>query len=399
MINVTNPAKCCGCGNCALVCPNKCILINEDASGFLLPEVNKTSCINCGACDRVCPVLNHKNEVDLKHTAYVAYSKDKQVRFNGSSGGMFGTIANLVLEENALGEAYVYGAAFDDQLQLKLTRAETKKELNGLYKSKYLQSNLNNQFPEIKALLDDEKIVLFTATPCQVYALKLFLKKDYENLITVDFVCHGVPSQSLFDKCKGCVEKSKKIKIIDYQFRAKRKRGSTPHYCKYTYLKNGKKFSKIMLYTKDPFYLGFQKYITMRDSCYECQFSHSNRCSDITIGDFHQVDEFVNGINRFEGVSLLITNTIKGEGIVNKIKDDLFLHQLDAPTLIAQKSILSGNGTVATSKRTQFITDLQKEDFDFVVKKHLNSKKEWKKNVYYALPRFIRERIKKIMGV
>ncbi len=399
MIEIIDSAKCCGCGNCALVCPKKCIEIKEDAYGFLLAEVDKIACVDCGACEKACPVINHKNETVLDHEVYIAYAKDEEIRFNGSSGGMFGLISNFLFDKNNGQDFYVYGAAFDEGLQLKLTRADSKQDLQSLYKSKYLQSNLNDKFPEIKKLLDNGKNVMFTATPCQVCALKLFLKKDYENLLTVDFVCHGVPSQGLFDKCKTYVEKKKGVTLKGYQFRAKRKNGSTPHYCKITYLKNGKERSKVMLYTKDPFYLGFQKYITMRDSCYECQFSYSNRCSDITIGDFHQVDEFIKGINRFDGVSVFVTNTQKGKQIWESVKEFLFYHKLDASKLIEEKGFLSGNGNVATDKRKKFLEDLKNKDFEYVVNTHLNTKKEWKKNVYYSLPRFIRKRIKKLMGV
>ncbi len=399
MIDIINPTNCCGCGNCALVCPKQCIRIKEDSCGFLLPVVNKAECVNCNACDMACPVQNHKNQVVTEHEAFITYAKDKRTRFAGSSGGMFGTIANYIFDGNEEKDVYVYGASFDECLQLKLTRADCKKDLCILYKSKYLQSNLGCKFVEIKDLLDKGKKVMFTATPCQVCALKLYLKDDYENLLTLDFVCHGVPSQNLFDKCRRYVEKKRGIVLKDYQFRTKRKRGSTPHYCKLTYIKNGKLKTKTMLYTKDPFYLGFQKYITMRDSCYDCQFSYSNRCSDITIGDFHQVDEFVRGINRFDGVSLLVTNTKKGKDVWENVKESLYYYELDASKLIKENKLLSGNGTVITEKRSRFLKDLQDKEFDEVVKTHLNTKKEWKKNFYYSLPRFVREKIKKVMGV
>ena len=397
MIRVENPEKCCGCGNCKIVCPVQVVSIVEDAFGFTKPQVDIEKCINCGLCEKRCPVINHINSEDLDHDVYVAFSKDSKTRFLGSSGGMFGSVAQKMFSENNKNQL-VYGAAFDKDLKLKLTVANTESELTSLYKSKYLQSDLGDEFPKIKQKLEEGINVLFTATPCQVYALKLFLGKDYDNLTTIDFICHGVPSQSFFDKCKEYVENKDKIKIINYQFRAKKKGGSTPHYYKIDFVKYNKSFTKTKLYTKSPYYLGFQKYITLRDSCYNCQFSASNRCSDITIGDFHDVDKYLSGINRFEGVSVFITNTPKGKGVWEKIKDSLEYHKFDIKQLVRDKVIFAG-GTKKPINRDSFINDLKEKPFEYVVNKYLNSKKEWKKDIYYALPRFIRDKIKKILGV
>ena len=206
MISNLEKNACCGCGNCASVCPSKAIKMDTDEVGFVFPYINTDLCSECGLCLKKCPVMNHNNEKDLNHKFYVAYAKDEAVRFNGSSGGMFGLIAKKLIDNSGV----VYGAAFDKELKLKCTRATTEKELLPLYKSKYIQSNLGESFLEIKNELEKGKQVLFTSTPCQVYALKLYLNKEYNNLFTVDFVCHGVPSQELFDKCRNYVEEKEK---------------------------------------------------------------------------------------------------------------------------------------------------------------------------------------------
>lgn len=392
MISISTKAMCCGCAGCKTVCPTNAINMVTDEMGFVFPKVNNDICINCGLCEKNCPVLNHKNEKDLDHNIYIAFAKDKDIRFNGSSGGMFGLIAKHIIEESGV----VYGAAFDDNLKLKCTCATTLEELYPLYKSKYLQSDLGESFEKIKNQLDNGIKVLFVSTPCQVYALKLFLNKEYQNLLTVDFVCHGVPSQWLFDKCKAYVEKEKNIRIFDYSFRAKKKNGATPHYYTVKYEKQGKIREKTALYIDSPFYYGFQKYITLRDSCYDCRFSHSNRVSDITIGDFHEVDKYINGINRFDGVSSFIVNTQKGQEIWSLIKNNTVFYELDFKTLLQNGELMCG-GTQEPKSREEFVTALKTKNFQAVVDKYLNGKKQWTKRIYYSLPNIVRKIMKRVM--
>ena len=392
MISISNKAMCCGCATCEIVCPTNAISMMTDEIGFVFPKVDNNACINCGLCEKSCPVLNHKNEKDLNHSIFVTFAKDKEIRFNGSSGGMFGLIAKHIIEEGGV----VYGAAFDDNLKLKCTCATTLEELYPIYKSKYLQSDLEESFERIKNQLDSGIKVMFVSTPCQVCALKLFLNKEYQNLLTVDFVCHGVPSQWLFDKCKDYVEKKKNIRVLDYSFRSKKKNGSTPHYYTVKYEKQGKIREKTALYIDSPFYYGFQKYITLRDSCYDCQFSYSNRVSDITIGDFHEVDKYIKGINRFDGVSSFIVNTQKGQQIWSLIKNHTVFHELDFKTLVENGELMCG-GTQKPKSRDEFVKTLENEEFEAVVDKYLNGKKQWTKRIYYSLPNIVRKIMKRVM--
>lgn len=392
MISVADRKMCCGCGACKTVCHKNAIDMVTDKVGFIFPQIDVNLCIDCGLCEKNCPVLNHKNEEDFNHDVFIAFAKDKQVRRNGSSGGMFGLIAQHIIGDGGI----VYGAAFDNKLKLKCTCATEKAELYPLYKSKYLQSDLGDSFIKIKEQLDNDKQVLFVATPCQVFALKLFLNKEYDNLLTVDFVCHGVPSQWLFDKCKDYVEKNKKIKIIEYGFRAKKKNGSTPHYYTIKYEKHGSTKQKTALYIDSPFYYGFQRYITLRDSCYNCQFSFSNRVSDITIGDFHEVDRYIDGINRFDGVSSFVVNTKKGQEVWSGIKDKTVFYELDFTKLLENGEMMCG-GTQKPKSRDEFINDIENETFETVVKKHLNGRKQWTKRIYYALPKCMRKIMKRVM--
>lgn len=393
MRNFDNKSLCCGCGGCAIVCPTNSITMSLDESGFVFPSVNTDLCINCDLCEKKCPVLNHDNETDLNHQMYIAYSKNKTTRFNGSSGGMFGVFAEKIISDGGV----VYGAAFDEDFKLKCTEASTINDLTPLYKSKYIQSDLGDSFIKIKERLDSGKQVLLVSTPCQVYALKLYLNKEYKNLITIDFVCHGVPSQFLFDKCKNYVEEKENIKLLEYSFRAKKKNGATPHYYKIKYKKGKNLKEKIALYTDSPFYYGFQRYITLRDSCYECHFSYSNRVSDITIGDFHEVDKYLKGINRFDGVSSVVINTEKGKQLYNDIKENTVWNILDFSMMLQNRELMCG-GTKKPDIRDEFVTALSSQPFDRVVKKYLDGKHQYSKKIYYAMPLFFRRIVKKVLN-
>ena len=258
---------CCGCRLCSDVCPAECIDIQEDEYGFIKPVINKSNCINCGICENKCPSLNFP-ELKNSVVGYAGFSKNNDERYSGSSGGIFGVLANEIIRSGGV----VFGAAFDENLCLVQMKAEKESDLNNLYKSKYLQCDMTGYYSEVKNELDKGKTVLVCNTPCNIAALKNCLDKAYENLITVDFVCHGVPSQKFFDKCIKWYEENKGIKIIDYSFREKKKGGTTPHLFKIKYIKNNKIKEKVDLYLKDPFYNAFQKRLSMRESCYKCHF-------------------------------------------------------------------------------------------------------------------------------
>ncbi len=391
MIKIDDKARCCGCGSCARNCPKDAIKIREDKAGFLYPNFDADLCVECGLCEELCPVLNHKNEENTEHNVYIAFAKDRNDRLSGSSGGMFGTIAKNEMRKGAV----VYAAAFDEKLKLRTASAKTEGELLPFYKSKYLQNDLADSFSKIKEQLLNGERVMFVSTPCQVWALKLFLRKDYDNLLTVDFVCHGVPSQKLFDRCKELTESEQGINIKDFVFRAKKKNGATPHYFKMKYIKGGVEHERTALYLEDYFYTGFQKYITLRDSCYDCQFSYSNRVSDITLGDFHEVDKYIKGINRFDGISTLVTNTMKGERVWEEIKDNTVFHQLDFKLLLENGELMCG-GTQKPKGRDEFIYNLETCDFKDIVSKYLNGKRQIAKRVYYNMPNMVRKIMKKV---
>lgn len=396
MIKTNDKALCSGCGTCSLVCPKACISYEKDILGSLYARVDEKNCIDCGACQKVCPIQQIFEEQNIGLGAYAAYAKDDNTRFRGSSGAMFETVSKWILKQNGS----IFACRLDENLKLRMLEATSIEEVRTLTKSKYLQSDAADIFPTIKERVKQGKAVLVCSTPCQISALKKYLGNldNANNLYLMDFFCHGVPPQELFDKCIDYVEKRERIKITDYEFRSKKKNGATPHYYTIKYMKNGNEKQKTDLYLNDPFYLGFQKYITLRDSCYHCPYGSGNHVGDITVGDFHDIDKYIKGINRFDGVSTVIVNTDKGRKLWDCIADSLVVHSMDLKKLHSDHQVYAG-GTSAPKRREEFIRDLSELRFSQIVEKWFNSNNEWKKMIYYNLPRFIREHIKTIVGI
>ena len=394
MIDFPKSEQCCGCGACADKCPKKAIdMMPSGILGATEPVVDVHKCVGCGLCTKVCPVLNRNTaKKAFTQLTYAAYSKNKLVRFASSSGGMFLTFATKCIENGYK----VYGATFDKNIKLKCAGVEKYDDLFPLARSKYLQSDMAGKYAEIEAVLKADEKVLFVSTPCQVSALKSYLDKDYENLMTVDFFCHGVPSQKFFDECLEYEDEKYSRKTLGYTFRAKVKNGVTPHYYKIKYIKNGKTIEKTKFYYKSLFYALFQQYITMRESCYDCVFASSERLSDITIGDFHEIDKYVTGINRFNGVSTVIINSDKGKSLWQSIAEELEVFQMDTDKLKKDGTIFYG-GTPKPSGREEFIRVYNERGVDGVANKYFGIKKYWKQEIYYRMPKQIRKILKKMM--
>lgn len=215
--------ECCGCSACSQVCPKECIDMLEDREGFLYPEIDSNKCIECDKCRKICPVVNadEGKEKNIRDTVYpVAYggwNLDNDIRLESSSGGAFSVMAEKILEQ----KGRVYGCALDNHMKAVHIGVDTKKQLYKLRGSKYVQSEMGNIYREIKSVLETGRKIMFVGTPCQVAGLNSYLGKYYENLIKVDFICHGVPSPKVFKSYIKHLEKGKGGKIITFKFRNK----------------------------------------------------------------------------------------------------------------------------------------------------------------------------------
>ena len=311
-VNEAGYINCTGCAACFSICGSNAITMQENKEGFKYPKVAGDKCTDCNMCVKVCPALHinyaEKNEIQ---ECYAVKGSD-EIRYKSSSGGFFTYAAEYILEQGG----YAAGAAFDENLYLSHIIADNKKDLEKLKKSKYIQSDINNIFKDIKKLLKNDKYVLFSGTPCQVAGLKAYLKKDYNNLITLDLVCHGVPPQKLFHKYLE--ENFPNEKVISYDFRDKSKGWETlVEYIK-TENNNFKKDLDKTVYGK-----AFLQNISLRECCGKCDYTNLNRSGDITIGDFWGINSYNKNINDNKGISLILVNSIKGKKFFNSIKGKL----------------------------------------------------------------------------
>ena len=357
MEQIIDRNKCTGCTACMNICPKGAISFKEEYDGFKYPVIDQDKCIDCGLCKKTCPVLNTKSNASLNN-CYVGYNKDSNERLNASSGSLFSTIANYILDNNGI----VVGVAFDKDNNLKHIAIDKKEDLNTLRKSKYIQSDLDHIFSYIKEQLNNKK-VLFVGTPCQVAGIRSFIKNN-DNLITIDLFCHGVPSTRLFNKYIKELEEKNNDKLINYDFRDNSTGWDT--YSNKATLKN----SEINeLYQDNKYMKLFLSDIALRESCYNCNFKLGNKFSDITLGDFWGIkDQYPEMYNK-EGVSAIVVNTQLGQDIFDNIKDNLEYKECSI------ESITSGNPSLVSSSkrpnnREQFFNELDNKSIDELTNKY-----------------------------
>lgn len=294
--------KCTGCGACVQRCPKRCISWTEREFGFRYPQIDKDACVNCGQCEKVCPI-DKALEVSAEQKAYAAVHKDDEVLAKSTSGGAFTAIADAVFAQGGI----VYGAAMLDGMQVKHIRTSGKDDFEGLRSSKYLQSDTGTTYQMVEQDLKQGKTVLYSGTHCQIDGLKNFLGKDYENLYTVDIVCHGVGSQAYFDKYMDYArERYGKIKAL--RFRSKEYAGWS---CGgvVVVVDSSDCLKKIPYRDFDNYYYSyFLSGDIYRKSCYSCKYANTNRVGDFTLGDYWGVEALNLPLQTKNGCSLLLVN-------------------------------------------------------------------------------------------
>lgn len=322
MIEVKDKKLCCGCQACVQACPRKCISFLMDKEGFFYPKVDKSLCIDCHLCEKVCPVSNNENPKEPQKVI-AAYNMNSVERSKSSSGGIFILLAKKIIAENGV----VFGAIFDKTWNVKHVYTETLDGIYPMLQSKYVQSNIGDSYVKVKNFLKQGRKVLFCGTPCQVLGLKKFLRKEYGNLFTVDFLCHGVPSPGVWRMYvdrellplarSATVGKNSVLNLSlnsmsvlsDIEFRDKSYYG----WKKYGFIVRGKSASKadqntVLLsdahYT-NPYMQGFLSDIFLRPSCYDCRCKNGKSGSDLTLGDFWCAEKVDSYIDDDKGLSLL----------------------------------------------------------------------------------------------
>lgn len=348
-IKIVEKKSCCGCGACANRCPVDAIRMEWDEEGFYYPKVDETACIYCGKCTAACPALNPRSVNDKEPDCYAAYADD-EIRAVSSSGGIFTLAAEEILDQGGV----VAGAAFDEHFRVAHILVDNKKDLGRLRSSKYVQSTTDFVYREVEKHLKAGRQVLFSGCGCQVGGLYGFLGKDYDNLFTIDLMCHGGPSPKVFQKYLEEVHKGKQVTYVS--FRDKDYFGwSTEMTVKYA---DGGIYRKLR--GEDPYYRAFLPCLSVRPHCQICFYSRLPRQADMTLADFWGIQKYNPAFTDGKGTSILVTNNQKGRDMLEKIRHRLLLLEP-----VERKYILTHGQPFAkpfrnNAKRDRFMKLIQK---------------------------------------
>lgn len=328
-IRLASPDSCTGCGACVQSCCKEAISMVEDRDGFLRPHIDEKRCVECHKCEHVCPIISSiAIPQNFETRAYAAINTDEEIRMQSSSGGTFYALAKWTIKHRGI----VFGAKFVG-IHLQHDCSDKLEDIYPFMGSKYIQSDVADSYKKVETYLLQDRFVLYSGTPCQIAGLKRFLHKDYQNLITVDLLCHGVPSPSIWEKyISRQMKKLKAQSICDIRFRTKRKEVKTPVNFYFYFLYIGEdglchEFGEDC--HKNLYFAYFLRHL-FRPSCYHCYFrSLEASQADFTIGDCWNVNENHPKMSDGQGISTLILHTNKASKILNELKDDFVLENED----------------------------------------------------------------------
>lgn len=375
MINITNKVDCCGCNACGDICGKHAISFVTDNEGFWYPEVNKELCVDCGLCDKVCPIQNKANHVEryAEPNVFAAYTKDEAIRLDSTSGGIHSMLALKMYER----DAYVGGAVYNPDHTCSQIVDNNPERLPEIRSSKYLQSNAEGVYKEIRSLLKEGKNVFFCGCPCQIHALYNFLGKEYENLVTCDFICRGVNSPKVFLKYMEMLERQFGAKATKIKF--KNKKWGWHNFSLRVNFENGKEYCKDRW--NDLFFIGYlQAGNFTRPSCYECHFKGFPQKADITLADFWGIEKVDSTMDQDKGTSLVMVNSDKGQALFDSIKEKIEWRQFMMDDAREGNPAMEGSLSSAKPNRAAFFADLDKLPFEKVAAKHFPLP-SWKKKV------------------
>ena len=340
--------ECVLCMACANICPEKAIVLGKDEYGYEKIDIDQDKCINCGLCKKVCDARKNLH-TNIPQQTYAAQANSKNALLQSASGGAFQMLAETVLSKGGV----CYGCSFsktNNEFAAAHIRVDSLENLSQILNTKYIPSAIGNSFNEALEDLKLGKLVLFSGTPCQIQGLKTFLGKDYLGLITVDIICHGIASTSLFNDYISQIEKQNKIMILDYVFRDKTVSWGTNFMYKYYKIYDPKKreIIKHCPWEESSYTSYYLQGITLRENCYSCAFATINRVSDFTLGDFWGIEseypeliiKSTPKISLKLGVSCIMVNTEKAKGFVSNLADKMSLYSISLDSIVSHNANL-----------------------------------------------------------
>lgn len=365
----TDYSLCTGCSACYSICPQSAISMVESDEGFLYPKINSKNCVNCSLCIKVCPIHKINKTTNANPIFFAAINKNEIERYQSSSGGIFITIAKQIITDNGV----VFGAKFAQDNTVIHSWTDKIDELYQFCGSKYVQSVIGECYKDCKTFLDEGRKVLFTGTPCQIEGLKKYLSEkgkrlNLDNLVMIDFICHGVPAPLLWRKYLSFIKEKINYKyglIEKISFRNK-KNGWKNFSLSFSF-QNDFEYSKSL--DKDPYLKIFLKDIALRESCYRCPCRGVERESDLTIADFWGIEQFLPELNDDKGTSLVFYNTKQGEKLLSKISEICNFYE------IKNKEVRNYNPAIEKSpirpkERDCFYSDLNKYSLRKIIRKY-----------------------------
>lgn len=366
--------QCNGCSACFSICPQKCINMQPDNEGFLYPTIIENNCINCELCYNTCPSNDKDKNIteNNKNELYACWLSNDNLRSISSSGGAFSALSFKVLEKNGLIVGVCYSHDFK---QVNHSIIHNINELDKFRRSKLVQSNKKDIFQKTKDLLEKKKLVLFTGTPCEIAGLNSYLKKKYNNLITIDLICGCVASPKVYKNYIDFLETKYKSKVLSVNFKDK-SIGWQERSIRIDF-ENGEVYKNST--DDDPYIVSFHSRYNIRPSCFKCKFRGLERPSDITLGDFWGIKYLNNKIDDNKGISFVMINTKKGKNLLNETKDIMNLNKIRLDINKYSKkynvSLTKSPAYIDTINREDFFSDLEVLNFSALFDKYL--KKIW----------------------